>query len=145
MPGGAAWEDPVWDSRYHSWAMWKHKLLLWWAAVLLWESRYLNSFFSFSCKCHMMGVNIYCNTVIYLFSSHPVTVQCTRDGQFVVVVARDATLPHIDVDSVSLLETNDPSCTPVDYTAAFAIFQFPVTACGTILKVASAVFVFCFS
>ncbi|KAM8728302.1 zona pellucida sperm-binding protein 4-like isoform 1-T1 [Acanthopagrus schlegelii] len=64
-----------------------------------------------------------------------VTVQCTRDGQFVVVVARDATVPHIDVDSVSLLETNDPSCTPVDYTAAFAIFQFPMTACGTILKV----------
>lgn len=94
------------------------------------------------------GVNIHSNTVIYLVSSHPVTVQCTRDGQFVVVVARDATLPHIDVDSVSLLETNDPSCTPVDYTAAFAIFQFPVTACGTILKVASAVFsffFFCFS
>ncbi|TNN27303.1 Zona pellucida sperm-binding protein 4 [Liparis tanakae] len=28
-----------------------------------------------------------------------VTVQCTRDGQFVVVVARDSTLPNIDVDS----------------------------------------------
>ncbi|XP_078120438.1 zona pellucida sperm-binding protein 4-like [Sander vitreus] len=63
-----------------------------------------------------------------------VTVQCTRDGQFVVVVARDATLPHIDVESVSLLETNDPSCTPVGVTSAFAIFQFPVTACGTTLK-----------
>ena len=59
-----------------------------------------------------------------------------------VVVARDANVPHIDVDSVSLLETNDPSCTPVDYTAAFAIFQFPMTACGTILKVASAVLFF---
>nr|ALT10050.1 zona pellucida protein ZPB [Eleginops maclovinus] len=63
-----------------------------------------------------------------------VTVQCTRDGQFVVVVAQDATVPHIDVDSVSLLETNDPSCSPVGVTSAFAIFQFPVTACGTILK-----------
>ncbi|XP_029930442.1 zona pellucida sperm-binding protein 4-like [Myripristis murdjan] len=60
-----------------------------------------------------------------------VTVQCTRDGQFVVVVARDATLPHIDVDSISLLETNDASCSPVGTTSAFAIFQFPVTACGT--------------
>ncbi|XP_071781162.1 zona pellucida sperm-binding protein 4-like [Centroberyx gerrardi] len=60
-----------------------------------------------------------------------VTVQCTRDGQFVVVVARDATLPHIDVDSVSLLEMNDASCSPVGTTSAFAIFQFPVTACGT--------------
>ncbi|XP_074507404.1 zona pellucida sperm-binding protein 4-like isoform X1 [Sebastes fasciatus] len=64
-----------------------------------------------------------------------VTVQCTRDGQFVVVVARDATLPHIDVESVSLLETNDPSCNPVGVTSAFAIFQFPATACGTTLKV----------
>ncbi|KAI9544726.1 hypothetical protein NQZ68_001604 [Dissostichus eleginoides] len=63
-----------------------------------------------------------------------VTVQCTRDGQFVVVVAQDATVPKIDVDSVSLLETNDPSCNPVGVTSAFAIFQFPVTACGTILK-----------
>ncbi|XP_071348631.1 zona pellucida sperm-binding protein 4-like [Trachinotus anak] len=63
-----------------------------------------------------------------------VTVQCTRDGQFVVVVARDATLPHIDVDSVSLLESNNPSCTPAGVTSAFAIFQFPVTACGTTIK-----------
>ncbi|KAG7229338.1 hypothetical protein INR49_012996 [Caranx melampygus] len=63
-----------------------------------------------------------------------VTVQCTRDGQFVVVVARDATLPHIDVDSVSLLETNHPSCTPAGVTSAFAIFQFAVTACGTMTK-----------
>ena len=76
--------------------------------------------------------------LIHLFpsSSLPVTVQCTRDGQFVVVVARDATVPAIDVDSVSLLETNNPACTPVDFTSAFAIFQFPVTACGTTLKVA---------
>ncbi|XP_070700580.1 zona pellucida sperm-binding protein 4-like [Pempheris klunzingeri] len=63
-----------------------------------------------------------------------VTVQCTRDGQFVVVVARDATVPQIDVDSVSLLETNDPSCAPVDSTSTFTIFQFPVTACGTTIK-----------
>lgn len=75
-----------------------------------------------------------------MFSSCPVTVQCTRDGQFVVVVARDATVPHIDVDSVSLLEENDPSCTPVDFTFAFTIFQFPVTACGTTIKVFFVVF-----
>ncbi|XP_020499378.1 zona pellucida sperm-binding protein 4 [Labrus bergylta] len=63
-----------------------------------------------------------------------VTVQCTRDGQFVVVVARDATVPLIDVNSISLLEANDPSCTPVAFTATFAILQFPVTACGTKIK-----------
>lgn len=76
---------------------------------------------------------------MHLFSCPPVTVQCTRDGQFVVVVAQDATLPHIDVDSISLLETNGPSCTPVDFTSAFAIFQFPVTACGTTIKEVGAI------
>ncbi|XP_037538164.1 zona pellucida sperm-binding protein 4 [Nematolebias whitei] len=63
-----------------------------------------------------------------------VTVQCTRDGQFVVVVARDVTLPPIDVNSISLLEPSDAVCSPVDGTSAFVIFQFPVTACGTTLK-----------
>ncbi|XP_012734411.1 zona pellucida sperm-binding protein 4 isoform X1 [Fundulus heteroclitus] len=63
-----------------------------------------------------------------------VTVQCTRDGQFVVVVAREATLPPLDVSSISMLESNDVLCGPVDGTSSFAIFQFPVTACGTTLK-----------
>lgn len=75
-----------------------------------------------------------------LFSSPPVTVQCTSDGQFVVVVARDATWPYTEVDSISLLETNDPSCAAVDFTSAFAIFQFPVTSCGTIMNEVSRVF-----
>lgn len=73
-------------------------------------------------------------------SSFPVTVQCTSDGQFVVVVAREATWPLIDVETVSLLETTDPSCTPVDFTSAFAIFQFPVTACGTTVNEVGASF-----
>lgn len=68
------------------------------------------------------------------FPSLPATVQCTSDGQFVVVVARDSTWPHIDVDSISLLEANDPSCAPADFNSAFAIFQFPVTVCGTTMK-----------
>ncbi|XP_026230953.1 zona pellucida sperm-binding protein 4-like [Anabas testudineus] len=63
-----------------------------------------------------------------------VTVQCTRDGQFVVVIAREVTLPHTDMNSVSLLEADDPSCSPVDETSAFVIFQFHVTACGTTIK-----------
>ncbi|XP_048063868.1 zona pellucida sperm-binding protein 4-like [Megalobrama amblycephala] len=60
-----------------------------------------------------------------------VTVQCIRDGQFVVVVARDVTLPRLSLDSVSLLSGNDPHCSPVGSTPSFAIYQFPVTACGT--------------
>ena len=64
-----------------------------------------------------------------------VTLQCTRDGQFVVVVARDATLPRLDVESVMLLEANEASCSPVATTSAFAVYQFPVTDCGTTLTV----------
>ncbi|XP_073711396.1 zona pellucida glycoprotein 2, like 1 isoform X1 [Misgurnus anguillicaudatus] len=60
-----------------------------------------------------------------------VTVQCTRDGQFVIVVARDITLPSLSLDSISLLGGRDPPCGPVGTTASFAIYQFPVTACGT--------------
>lgn len=62
------------------------------------------------------------------------TVQCTSDGQFVVVVSRDATWPHMEVESISLLETTHPSCTAVDSNSAFAIFQFPVTECGTTMN-----------
>ncbi|XP_071232544.1 zona pellucida sperm-binding protein 4-like [Salvelinus alpinus] len=62
-----------------------------------------------------------------------VTVQCTRDGQFVVVVARDATLPNLDLDTISLLGPQDALCKPVGTTKAFAMYQFPVTACGTTL------------
>ncbi|KAI4885417.1 hypothetical protein NFI96_018050, partial [Prochilodus magdalenae] len=60
-----------------------------------------------------------------------VTVQCIRDGQFVVVVARDATLPKLSLDSVHLLSGNESFCSPVGTTVAFTIYQFPVTACGT--------------
>nr|XP_055069811.1 zona pellucida sperm-binding protein 4-like [Misgurnus anguillicaudatus] len=60
-----------------------------------------------------------------------VTVQCIRDGQFVLVVARDVTLPHLSLDSIHLLGGSDPPCAPVGSTPSFAIYQFPVTACGT--------------
>ncbi|KAM6926828.1 zona pellucida sperm-binding protein 4-like [Lycodopsis pacificus] len=59
-----------------------------------------------------------------------VTVQCTKDGQFIVVVARDATLPNIDLESITLLEQGT-GCTHVDSNSAFAIFNFPVTDCGS--------------
>ncbi|XP_057210792.1 zona pellucida sperm-binding protein 4-like [Triplophysa rosa] len=60
-----------------------------------------------------------------------VTVQCIRDGQFVLVVARDVTLPRLSLDTVRLLSGNEAPCGPVGSTPSFAIYQFPVTACGT--------------
>lgn len=64
----------------------------------------------------------------------PVTVQCTKDAYFIVVVARDSTIPNIDLDSV-LLSGDGPGCTHVDSNSDFAIYYFPVTACGTIVLV----------
>lgn len=69
------------------------------------------------------------------YYGNTVTVQCTRDGQFVVVAMRDATIPRLSLDSISLLGGSDPPCAPVGATAAFAIYQFPVTACGTTVMV----------
>ena len=64
----------------------------------------------------------------------PVTVQCTKDAQFIVVVARDATLPNIDLESISLLGQGQ-GCTHVDSNSEFAIYQFPVTGCGSVVMV----------
>ncbi|XP_075325794.1 zona pellucida sperm-binding protein 4-like [Odontesthes bonariensis] len=61
-----------------------------------------------------------------------VTLQCTKDGQVIIVVSRDATLPNIDLDSIGFLG-DGPTCSPVGTTSAFAIYQFPVTACGTVM------------
>ncbi|XP_066553435.1 zona pellucida sperm-binding protein 4-like [Amia ocellicauda] len=65
----------------------------------------------------------------------PVTVQCTTDGQFVVVVPRNVTRPPLSLDTVSLLGGQGAPCSPVGTTAGFALFQFPVSACGSTLKV----------
>nr|XP_029490287.1 zona pellucida sperm-binding protein 4-like [Oncorhynchus nerka] len=67
------------------------------------------------------------------FYGKSVTVQCTKDGQFVVVVARDATLPSLELDSISLLGTNGPHCHAIGTTSVFAIYQFKVTECGTVM------------
>ncbi|KAI3371437.1 hypothetical protein L3Q82_024034 [Scortum barcoo] len=65
-------------------------------------------------------------------STTTVTVQCTKDAQFIVVVARDATLPKTDLESISLLGQGQ-GCTNVDSNSGFAIYQFPVTACGSVV------------
>ncbi|KAK7896209.1 hypothetical protein WMY93_021534 [Mugilogobius chulae] len=59
-----------------------------------------------------------------------VTVQCTKDGQFIIVVSKDSTNPKLDVASLSLLGTGQ-SCTKVDSNSQFVIYQFPVTKCGS--------------
>lgn len=63
-----------------------------------------------------------------------VTVQCTKDGYFIVVVAKDATLPSLDLSTIAMYG-HGPSCTYVDSNSEFAIYYFAVTQCGTLVKV----------
>lgn len=65
---------------------------------------------------------------------YSVTLQCTKDAQIIVVIARDATLPNIDLELITFLG-DDQICKPVGITSAFAIFQFPASACGTLMTV----------
>lgn len=58
------------------------------------------------------------------------------DGHFAVVVAQDSTLPPLNLESIRLLEGGGaPPCGPGVVNAGFSFFQFPVTGCGTIVKV----------
>ncbi|MBN3308274.1 ZP4 protein, partial [Amia calva] len=63
-----------------------------------------------------------------------VTVQCTGDGQFVVVVSRTATTPPLRLDSLSLLSGPAAPCAAAGISDGFAVFRFPVQACGTQLE-----------
>ncbi|KAJ8407404.1 hypothetical protein AAFF_G00279780 [Aldrovandia affinis] len=64
-----------------------------------------------------------------------VTVHCTRDGHFAVMVAQDSTLPPLNLGSIRLLGGDGaPPCGPGVANTGFAFFQFPVTGCGTIVK-----------
>lgn len=63
-----------------------------------------------------------------------VTLQCTKDAQFIVVVPRDATLPNLELESIAFLEGGQ-NCQPVGITSAFVIYQFPVTECGSMMTV----------
>ncbi|XP_048849821.1 zona pellucida sperm-binding protein 4-like [Brienomyrus brachyistius] len=66
------------------------------------------------------------------YYGNAVTVQCTRDGQFVVVVPTSSTVPQLDVGSLALQDGKQQApCLPVNTTNYFAIYNFPVTACGT--------------
>lgn len=76
-----------------------------------------------------------CTYQLYFLLFVSVTLQCTRDGQFVLVVARDATMPRINLESIHMLEDDPAHCAPVDSTASFAIYQFAVSTCGTTMKV----------
>ncbi|KAG2466336.1 ZP4 protein, partial [Polypterus senegalus] len=68
------------------------------------------------------------------YYANDVTVQCTLDGQFVVVVSENVTLPSLDLGSIQLVDSSSPSCSPVTSLSSFVMYQFPVSACGSTVQ-----------
>ncbi|XP_029992545.1 zona pellucida sperm-binding protein 4-like [Sphaeramia orbicularis] len=61
-----------------------------------------------------------------------VTLHCTKSGEFIIVVAKDVTVPLLDLETISLLGQGQ-GCSHIDSNSNFAIYQFPVTSCGTVV------------
>ncbi|NXF99758.1 ZP1 protein, partial [Sakesphorus luctuosus] len=62
------------------------------------------------------------------------TVQCLREGQFILVVPRGTMAQPYNVDSVRLAGSQ-VGCEPFRVSDTFVMFRFPVTHCGTTLQV----------
>ncbi|KAG2465797.1 ZP4 protein, partial [Polypterus senegalus] len=70
------------------------------------------------------------------YYGNDVTVQCTLDGQFVVVVSEKVTLPPLDLGSLQLVDSSSIGCSPVTSLSSFVVYQFPVSACGSTVQLA---------
>ncbi|XP_066110115.1 zona pellucida sperm-binding protein 1 [Saccopteryx bilineata] len=63
------------------------------------------------------------------------TVQCFRNGHFVLVVSQETALAHrITLASIRLAYA-PTSCPPTQETGSFVVFHFPFTHCGTTVQV----------
>ncbi|ELV10238.1 zona pellucida sperm-binding protein 1 [Tupaia chinensis] len=63
------------------------------------------------------------------------TVQCFRNGYFILVVSKETALTHrITLAHIRLAYTRS-GCPPVQKTSAFMVFHFPFTRCGTTVQV----------
>uniref|UniRef100_A0A452R6R5 Zona pellucida glycoprotein 1 n=1 Tax=Ursus americanus TaxID=9643 RepID=A0A452R6R5_URSAM len=64
------------------------------------------------------------------------TVQCFRNGHFVLVVSRETALAHgITLANIHLAYA-PTSCSPTQETRSFVVFRFPFSHCGTTVQVA---------
>lgn len=77
-------------------------------------------------------VNMNKTLIFHLFST--VTVQCTKDGYFILVVSKYSTLPSLDLNSISMWGSGE-HCAYIDSNSEFAIYYFAVGECGTIVRV----------
>ncbi|NWQ68521.1 ZP1 protein, partial [Neopipo cinnamomea] len=62
------------------------------------------------------------------------TVQCLREGQFILVVPRGMAVQPYNLDSVRLAGSQE-GCEPFRVTESSVMFRFPVTHCGTTVQV----------
>ncbi|KAG9491303.1 hypothetical protein GDO78_000022, partial [Eleutherodactylus coqui] len=69
------------------------------------------------------------------YYGNKVTARCTQDGLFSIAIPKTLTLPELDLTSVQLLGQTSAECNPVARNNFFLLFQFPVSSCGTTLKV----------
>lgn len=65
--------------------------------------------------------------------SSPVTLHCTVAAEMILVVARDATVPSINLATTSLMGSGD-RCNPI-IAMSFVVYYFPVGQCGTVMTV----------
>ncbi|XP_039608289.1 zona pellucida sperm-binding protein 4-like [Polypterus senegalus] len=70
------------------------------------------------------------------YYANDVTVQCTLDGQFVVVVSKNVTLPPLELGSLQLVDSSSVGCSPVTSLSSFVMYQFPVSTCGSTVQMA---------
>ncbi|XP_015266872.1 PREDICTED: zona pellucida sperm-binding protein 1 [Gekko japonicus] len=68
------------------------------------------------------------------YYGNTVTVQCLKEGHFILVVSRDMSDYPVVLDTVKLSYAQ-AGCDPVRRTEAFLVFRFPLTQCGTTVQV----------
>ncbi|KAM3934884.1 zona pellucida sperm-binding protein 4-like [Leptodactylus fuscus] len=69
------------------------------------------------------------------YYGNKVTVRCTPDGLFSIAIPKTLTMPDIDLTTVRLQESGSAECNPVAGNDDFVLYQFPISSCGTTLKV----------
>ncbi|XP_026538378.1 zona pellucida sperm-binding protein 1 [Notechis scutatus] len=68
------------------------------------------------------------------YYGNTVTVQCLRDGYFILAISRDMLDYPIILESVRLSYAQ-ADCSPIRKTESFLVFRFPLTQCGTTVQV----------
>ncbi|XP_067856987.1 zona pellucida sperm-binding protein 4-like [Heptranchias perlo] len=63
----------------------------------------------------------------YSLDSLPV---CTKDGQVLIAISKDLTLPPVNLTTVHLKDGEGAECSPIVASADTVLFQFAVTECG---------------